>query len=833
MTNTSIGATLKTSTSENAANSNLTLSANVKTTTDLTYLTNVTGVPTTNGEFLSAIFQGLADPLRPFVLSFAGKPKDRKAWGGEAWRADKSHTDNAALNWYFSLAAYYPNDDGYHRREKDCAAIYGLMLDDLGTKALPVNRLDACPPSYVIETSEGNFQAGYLFTAPVTAFESIKDLNQRMVEAGLCDPGAKSPTTRYGRMPFASNRKYDPAFQCKLTQWHPTRRYTVTQIIDGLGLAPPKAKTSAPPAASSSLGVTLATALPEGARDNTLTSMAGSMRRRGMTPEAIYAALTQENNLRCQPPLPDADVRRISESVSRYAPDAIASQPQYSRRDLSAMIEATSDFDELTGNIAKLVSTCDLKDTERLSLRKFIAKKAHVSVASLKDDAKLYSPVTATRDFDHLKAAREVIKAFGDGNLLDASGYLWRWRGDGAWRRVSEREIKQKIHDVTANNELTAAVVNSVLDMVKTEAHRPEHRFDEDPHTINCTNGELAYQNGRWALLPHNREHYRTAMLPVAYAPAAGAPRFEQFLREIFSGDTDATDKAAVVLEALGYTFIPSCYLEKFFMLIGAGANGKSVLLHVVAALVGREHVCAVQPNQFDNRFQRGHLQGRLANIITEIAEGAEIADAQLKSLVSGEMTTAEHKHKDPFDFLPYAKHWFGTNHLPHTRDFSDALFRRAVILTFNNKFEGAERDVHLLDKLKTELPGILNLALAGLQRLFDNNTFTECSSSTDAARLWRMEADQVAQFVADDCETGTHCRATSAVLFTQYLSWANSAGVRRTLNRNNFTNRLKRNGFEPGRGTGGTRIIAGVQPKLNSLPDTGYSSSNYAYRRG
>ncbi len=180
-------------------------------------LTDVTGLPTTNGEFLSALFQGLAAPQRPYVLGFGGRPKDRKAWGGEAWRADKSHTDNAALNWYFSLATYAPADDGYHRREKDCAAVYGVMLDDLGTKALPLARLNACPPSYVIETSEGNFQAGYLFTDPVTDFESIKDLNQSMVEAGLCDPGAKSPTTRYGRLPFASNGKSDPAFKCKLT----------------------------------------------------------------------------------------------------------------------------------------------------------------------------------------------------------------------------------------------------------------------------------------------------------------------------------------------------------------------------------------------------------------------------------------------------------------------------------------------------------------------------------------------------------------------------------------------------------------------------------------
>ncbi len=322
-------------------------------------------------------------------------------------------------------------------------------------------------------------------------------------------------------------------------------------------------------------------------------------------------------------------------------------------------------------------------------------------------------------------------------------------------------------------------------------------------------------------------------MIPVMYDCAARAPRFEQFLTEIFSGDADASEKKDVLTEALGYTLVPSCHLEKFFMLIGAGANGKSVLLSLIGELVGREHVCAVQPNQFENRFQRGHLQGRLANIVTEIAEGAEIADAQLKSLVSGETTTAEHKHRDPFDFKPFAKHWFGTNHMPRTRDFSEALVRRAVILNFNRKFEGAECDVYLIDKLKEELPGILNLALAGLQRLSDTSAFTQCNSSSDAARQWRLEADQVAQFVADECDTGATCRATSAALFKAYLNWADACGVRRTLNRNNFTNRLKRNGFQPDRGTGGTRMIAGLEPKSDYRGDDAASANEYAMRRG
>ena len=52
--------------------------------------------------------------------------------------------------------------------------------------------------------------------------------------------------------------------------------------------------------------------------------------------------------------------------------------------------------------------------------------------------------------------------------------------------------------------------------------------------------------------------------------------------------------------------------------------------MDTIAALVGPDHVAAVQPSQFENRFQRAHLQGKLVNLVSEIAEGHEIADAQL-----------------------------------------------------------------------------------------------------------------------------------------------------------------------------------------------------------
>ena len=57
-----------------------------------------------------------------------------------------------------------------------------------------------------------------------------------------------------------------------------------------------------------------------GQRNSTLTSLAGSMRRRGMGEAAILAALEADNLARCDPPLPEAEVARIAASVGKYAP---------------------------------------------------------------------------------------------------------------------------------------------------------------------------------------------------------------------------------------------------------------------------------------------------------------------------------------------------------------------------------------------------------------------------------------------------------------------------------------------------------------------------------
>lgn len=413
----------------------------------------------------------------------------------------------------------------------------------------------------------------------------------------------------------------------------------------------------------------------------------------------------------------------------------------------------------------------------------------------------------------HLQAARELIEAIGPDDIISDGQHFYQWTGS-LWRRVDEQEIRQLIiRQEEANPKLSANAVTGIFQFIRSIVFRPGHSWNNPSQEIPVQNGVLCFEGGGFALRPHRREDYRTICLPVAYDPAATADRFRRFLSEVFEGDEG---KITVALEAMGYTLLPTCRFERFLLLTGRGSNGKSVLLAVLAALVGNEHVCAVQPSQFNNRFQRAHLAGKLANIVTELSEGTEIADGEMKAFVSGEVITAEHKGKPPFELKPVCTHWLATNHLPHTRDFSDALFRRVIILTFDRIFTEDEQDNELVDKLKAELPGILNLALEALTGLLVRGKFTELDSNIEAKAEWRLEADQVAQFADEMCQRHPEVWETSKDLYAAYTSWAEESGIKRTLNRKNFSTRMVRLGAQLVKGTGGERRIAGFAIKGN-----------------
>ena len=430
------------------------------------------------------------------------------------------------------------------------------------------------------------------------------------------------------------------------------------------------------------------------------------------------------------------------------------------------------------------------------------------AAAALKD--------TEADELDHLGLARSVVQSVGAENIIGTQSHVWRYQDTGVWRplepRAEKHTVQTHLDTVHAEQTITKGLVDSVTETLKNEVYRPGHEWDVGPtDAVVVKNGELVLRDGQWHLGPHRREFYRTVLVPVEHDPRATAPRFEQFLGEVFKPDADWRAKRTAILEMIGYTLMTHSKYERFVLMPGNGANGKSKLLAVVEALAGRDNVAGVQPSEFDNKFQRAHMHLKLANIVTEIKQGEVIADAALKSIVSGERTTVENKFQSPFEFRPYATCWFGTNHLPHTRDFSDALFRRAMVVPFNRKFvEGVDADPDLAEKLTEELPGILTLALNAYAKVVKRGAFTEPPSCVQAKKEWRMEADQAAQFLEECCTPGP-TREPSGEVYAEFREWADGSGIRNRLSQKTLTMRLETLGFGTQK-SGDVRFITGLR---------------------
>ena len=192
-----------------------------------------------NDEFLRATFGDKLMDVRPVVVSFTGNPASApaKAWFGTPWPSDRALSADlpADANNYFSLAAFRPDDtESFRRLKNHFHTLHAIMLDDVGSK-VGLERL-TLPPSWLLETSPGNHQAGYLLSEPLTDGLSADRLMNAVIAARLCDPGAGGPRTRLARLPVAVNGKHTPPFVCRLTEWSPALRYSVHELVDGLQL---------------------------------------------------------------------------------------------------------------------------------------------------------------------------------------------------------------------------------------------------------------------------------------------------------------------------------------------------------------------------------------------------------------------------------------------------------------------------------------------------------------------------------------------------------------------------------------------------------------------
>ena len=204
----------------------------------------VSGLPGTlqvgNAKFITAVISGLPEGAFAAVCS---KPDDPDEGGWYAQHAsDIAEQCAAGNNNYLNCSSFHHGKDGRFTARKDCfAACHFLLLDDLGSK-VPLERLTGFDLSWLIETSPGNYQGGIILAEPMTNGAEAIRLHDAVIAAGLCDPGAAGPLTRWGRLPVAINGKkkyadeHGAPFRCRLVEWRSDKRYSPAQIVDGLQL---------------------------------------------------------------------------------------------------------------------------------------------------------------------------------------------------------------------------------------------------------------------------------------------------------------------------------------------------------------------------------------------------------------------------------------------------------------------------------------------------------------------------------------------------------------------------------------------------------------------
>lgn len=296
----------------------------------------------------------------------------------------------------------------------------------------------------------------------------------------------------------------------------------------------------------------------------------------------------------------------------------------------------------------------------------------------------------------------------------------------------------------------------------------------------NFKNGTLDYMNGG-ELRPHSAEDGFTSVLPYNYDPLAKCARFELFLKEIFI----YADVIQVVKEYLGYCISGDpCWLQKSLMLIGKGANGKSVLLETMAEVVGRDNVSAVAIQDLGNPIARSALVNKLFNYSEETAYRSLTDSSLFKSLVTGGMMTVKKLYQQPYEVPNKAKFIMSANEFPLIYDRSDGLFRRLVLVQMQRSFKGGADNKFLRTELRQELPGIFNLLINEYRELKKRTHLSESLHIENAVREARDGSDpvliffeEVVQFTDPEHPDAEKNSTPKSDLYATYRLWAINNG--------------------------------------------------------
>lgn len=220
-------------------------------------------------------------------------------------------------------------------------------------------------------------------------------------------------------------------------------------------------------------------------------------------------------------------------------------------------------------------------------------------------------------------------------------------------------------------------------------------------------------------LIPHTSNWFSTAKIELDFDETAQCPNWIQFLEDVFNGDDESID---VLQKWFGYLLTPDNSLQKILFVIGDKRSGKGTIIKILQSILGESNVAMPKLVDFTKNFALQSLANKTAAIITDARLSKRVDETliteTLLAISGGDPQDIERKYKDTLSgYHMKIRFTIFSNLIPDLRDLSSAFVSRCVFLHMPNSYLGRE-DLGLLDRLRQELPGILNWAILGRHKL-------------------------------------------------------------------------------------------------------------------
>lgn len=329
-------------------------------------------------------------------------------------------------------------------------------------------------------------------------------------------------------------------------------------------------------------------------------------------------------------------------------------------------------------------------------------------------------------------------------------------------------------------------------------ACRPEmalaaSQLDANRMLLNCANGTLDLKT--MALRPHNPADAITKVCRGAWAPGPEETRWAKFMAEILP---DAEIRGFV--QRLMGSVLPGRVRDHVLpILTGPGGNGKSTFIEAVMHALG-DYALQADPSLLMASRHDAHptgqaaLQSRRLAVCMETAQGRHLDAPTAKQLTGGDTITARYMRKDFFSFEPSHTIIMVTNHKPVVDGSDEALWRRLVVIPFEQTFTGSDAETGLKELLESEPDAILSWMIEGWIA-YGGKGLAIPNDVRAATEAYKADSDAVGRFIEECLYLTQFGTVRSAELFAAWQKWCAVNGEEAATQKA-FTEELGRRGF-------------------------------------